>query len=283
MAKKNINNLGIFEMPEKICVIGDIHADFESFYQLLYNAGIVNEKLDWTAKKLTLLIIGDLVDGKTRMGKWNGDSDINVIKFVEKLMNQANEKGGRVIVLLGNHEFMNIKGNFAYSGDKGINEFGGENERLKYFNSNFKKFAKKCFLAVKIGNWVFCHAGIPWEISKNLRIQDINLLMHRYLNGRMKQSEEDIFFELISGDNGILTNREFGNTTINNDRLIKTLNFMKAKCMVVGHTVQNRINSLSNGRIWRVDTGMSRAFGENNKKRMSLLLIYENGNKTKIF
>ena len=283
MAKKNRNNLGIFEMPEKICVIGDIHADFESFYQLLYNAGIVNEKLDWTAKKLTLLIIGDLVDGKTRMGKWNGDSDINVIKFVEKLMNQANEKGGRVIVLLGNHEFMNIKGNFSYSGDNGTKELGGTIGRYKYFNTKFKDFAKKCFLAVKMGDYVFCHAGILPEISANLTVGDLNLLLQKYLNGDMDKKEEELFYEIISGELGILTNREFGNPTVNQDKLNKTLMNLKAKSMVVGHTVQKRVNSLCNGKLWRVDTGMSRAFGENNKKRMGFLLILENGKKTKIF
>ena len=70
---------------------------------------------------------------------------------------------------------------------------------------------------------------------------------------------------------------------INQDKLNKTLMNLKAKSMVVGHTVQKRVNSLCNGKLWRVDTGMSRAFGENNKKRMGFLLILENGKKTKIF
>jgi len=283
MARKNINNLGIFEMPEKIVVIGDIHADFETFFSILLKTGLINEQLEWTGKKTTLIIIGDLVDGKSRAGKWKGDSDVNVIKLIERLIKISSEKGGHVIVLLGNHEFMNIKGNFAYSGDRSIKEMGGNNGRLKYFNSNFKEFAKKCYLAVRFGDWVFCHAGIPLEISKSIKVEELNLLLHKYLNGKMKQKEEDIFYELISGDYGILTNREFGNSTVNSDRLNKTLNNMKAKCMVVGHTVQNRVNSLCNGKLWRVDTGMSRAFGENNRKRLGFLLIHDYGKKTKIF
>lgn len=121
---KNRNSLGIFDMPEKICVIGDIHADFETFSKLLQTAGIINDNFDWTGKKTTLVIIGDLVDGRNRAGKWHGDSDINVIKLIEKLMKQSQDRGGNTIVLLGNHEFMNIKGNFSYSGIKGIKEMG---------------------------------------------------------------------------------------------------------------------------------------------------------------
>ncbi len=280
--KKN-NNLGFFDMPEKICVIGDIHADFETFSKLLKDAGLINDKFNWTGKKTYLVIIGDLVDGKSRSGKWSGDSDINVIKLIERLMKESQEKGGNTIVLLGNHEFMNIKGNFSYSGDKGIKEMGGEKNRLKYFNTTFKEFSKKCFLAVKIGDWVFCHAGILPEISSKITIEDLNLLLQKYLSGKMHKKEEEIFFEIISGELGILTNREFGNESCNPNIINKTLQCMKANHMVVGHTVQKRINSLFNGKLWRVDIGMSRAFGEGNKKRTGFLLIHDFGKKTRIY
>lgn len=281
MAKKS--KLGIFDMPEKICVVGDVHADFESYSSLLQKAGLINDKLEWTGRKTVLVIIGDLVDGKTRNGRWNGDSDLKVIKLTEKLMKEANQKGGNVIVLLGNHEFMNIKGNFSYSGMKGTKELGGLKGRIKYFNNGFKEFAKKCFLAVKIGDWVFCHAGIPPEISANIKIEELNLLLQKYLHNKMKEKEEELFYEIISGDLGILTNREFGNQTVNAERLLKTISNLDAKCMVVGHTVQRRVNSISGGKLWRVDIGLSRAFGENNKKRYGFLVIYDHGKKTKIY
>lgn len=281
MAKQKYT-LGTFKMPEKLLIIGDIHADFEAYCAILKNANLINEKLDWCGNQTFLLLIGDLVDGKTRMGKWNGDSDLKVIKLTEKLMKQAKDKGGEVIVLLGNHEFMNFKGNFSYSGDKGTAELGGVTGRLKFFNTTFKDFCKKCYLAVQMGDWVFCHAGIPHELSKTLTIEDFNLLLQKYLNKKMKKPEEDLFFEIISGEKGILTNREFGNNNCHIDRLNKTLKNLNANHMVVGHTVQKKINSLANGKLWRVDTGMSRAFGENNKKRLGFLQIYENGKKIKI-
>ena len=142
---------GIYKMVEKIVVIGDIHADYEILILILKKANVINDKLEWIAGKIYLVMIGDLVDGKARIDNWNGDSDLKVINFLEKLMKKAKDNGGNVIILLGNHEFMNIRGNFTYSGEHGIKEMGGELKRLKYFNNQFRKFAMKCFLAV---SWV---------------------------------------------------------------------------------------------------------------------------------
>lgn len=101
-------NIGFFKIPEKLVVIGDIHADYETLIKTLQYAGLINKKLEWVGKKTHLVVIGDLVDGKNRVGDWTNDSDIKVINFLEKLISSANKMGGKVIILLGNHEFMNL-------------------------------------------------------------------------------------------------------------------------------------------------------------------------------
>jgi len=274
---------GIYKIVEKIVVIGDIHADYETLLLILKKAGLINDNLEWDGRKAYLVVIGDLVDGKARIDNWNGDSDLKVINYLKKLMVQAKKKGGDVIILLGNHEFMNIKGNFTYSGNRGIKEMGGEMERLKYFNNQFREFALKCFLAVNIGGWIFCHAGISPEISKKYNITKLNSLLKKYLFQKMSQTDEDIFYDIISGNNGILTTREFGTGNINCNRVNATLSNLKGNHMVVGHTVQEKINEVCNKKLWRVDVGLSRAFGNNNRKRLGFLLIYDYGKKMKIF
>jgi len=229
---------GIYKMVEKIVVIGDIHADYEILLTVLKKAGIINDKLEWIGGKTYLVMIGDLVDGKARIDNWTGDSDLKVINFLSKLIKHAKRKKGDVIILLGNHEFMNIRGNFTYSGDRGIREMGGELNRLKYFNNQFREFAKKCFLAVNIGGWVFSHAGIPPEISKKYSIPKLNSLLDKFLSNEMNLHEDNVFFDIISGENGILTTREFGVNNVNCKRLLATLGNLKANHMVIGHTVQ---------------------------------------------
>jgi hypothetical protein len=274
---------GIYKMVEKIVVIGDIHADYEILLAILKKAGIINDKLEWIGKKTYLVMIGDLVDGKARIDNWDGDSDLKVINFISKLIKQAKRKKGDVIVLLGNHEFMNIRGNFTYSGDHGTKEFGGELNRLKYFNSKFFTFANKCFLAVNIGGWIFCHAGIAPEISKKYTIPKLNAMLQKFLSNQMNLQEDNNFFNIISGDNGILTTREFGIDNVNCKRLSATLENLNANYMVVGHTVQEKINEVCNKKLWRVDVGLSRAFGNNNRKNLGFLVIHDFGKKMKIF
>lgn len=274
---------GIYKMVEKIVVIGDIHADYEILLTVLKKSGVINDKLEWSGGKTYLVMIGDLVDGKARIDNWTGDSDLKVINYLNKLMKQAKRKGGDVIILLGNHEFMNIRGNFSYSGERGIKEMGGELKRLKYFNNQFREFGLKCFLAVNIGGWIFCHAGIPPEISKKYQIPKLNSLLCKFLSNEMSIYEENVFFDIISGDNGILTTREFGTNDVNCKRLTSTLVNLNANHMVIGHTVQEKVNEICNKKLWRVDVGLSRAFGNNNRKQLGFLIIYDHGKKMNIF
>ena len=274
---------GIYKMVEKIVVIGDIHADYEMLLAVLKKSGLINDKLEWIGGKTYLVMIGDLVDGKARIDNWSGDSDLKVINFLSKLIKQAKRKCGDVIILLGNHEFMNIRGNFTYSGDRGIKEMGGELKRLKYFNNQFREFGVKCFLAVNIGGWIFCHAGIPPEISKKYPIPKLNSLLQKFLSHNMSIQEENVFFDIISGENGILTTREFGTDNVNCKRLLMTLGNLTANHMVVGHTVQEKVNDICNKKLWRIDVGLSRAFGNQNKKKLGFLIIYDFGKKMKIF
>jgi predicted MPP superfamily phosphohydrolase len=274
---------GIYKMVEKIVVIGDIHADYERLLAVLKKSELINDKLEWSGGKTYLVMIGDLVDGKSRIDNWTGDSDLKVINYLNKLMKQAKRKDGNVIILLGNHEFMNIRGNFSYSGEHGIKEMGGELKRLKYFNNQFRAFGRKCFLAVNIGGWIFCHAGIPPEISKKYPIIKLNSLLQKFLSQEMSIHEENVFFDIISGDNGILTTREFGTNDVSCKRLTTTLTNLNANYMVIGHTVQEKVNEICNKKLWRVDVGLSRAFGNNSRKRLGFLVIYDNGKKMKIF
>ena len=51
--------------------------------------------------------VGDQLD--------RGDSEIQILYFLERLQREAEEAGGKLHVLNGNHETMNVAGRFTYA------------------------------------------------------------------------------------------------------------------------------------------------------------------------
>lgn len=97
----------VFEQPKKIVVIGDVHGDYDAFRQLLQLTDIIDKKDRWTGGKTHLVQLGDLPD--------RGDDTLKVIKLLQSLQSAAERKGGKVHVLVGNHDAMNVYGDLRYA------------------------------------------------------------------------------------------------------------------------------------------------------------------------
>ena len=108
--------------------------------------------------------------------------------------------------------------------------------------------------------------------------------MSHYLNGNAELESTKQFEELFSDDKSILWYREFSYEKVNCKQLTQSLDNLKAKYMVVGHTPQDNINSKCKNRIWRIDTAMSEAFGKRtNDGRISCMEITNGGRKVNIY
>jgi hypothetical protein len=87
---------------ERIVAIGDIHGAYDNFVHVLKNAKLVDDKLRWIGGKTHLVQNGDMVD--------RGPDSRKVMDLLMKLQDKAEDAGGRVHVLIGNHEAMNVVG-----------------------------------------------------------------------------------------------------------------------------------------------------------------------------
>ena len=87
---------------EKIIAIGDIHGDYKAFTKILKGTGLIDGELHWTGGKTHLVQIGDVLD--------RGDYAKEILDLLMKLEKEAEEAGGKVHMLLGNHEELNITG-----------------------------------------------------------------------------------------------------------------------------------------------------------------------------
>jgi hypothetical protein len=92
----------VWKVVEKIIAVGDIHGDYDNFVKILKKAGLVDDKLKWSGGKTHFVQTGDIMD--------RGDNAKDVFDLLMRLQKEADKSGGKVHILLGNHEEMNIAG-----------------------------------------------------------------------------------------------------------------------------------------------------------------------------
>lgn len=86
----------------KIVAIGDIHGAFDGLVTILQRAELIDEQHDWIGGDAVLVQTGDYFD--------RGLGVRQVIDLFRELEGQAENAGGQVVVLMGNHEAMNLLG-----------------------------------------------------------------------------------------------------------------------------------------------------------------------------
>ena len=265
---------------DRIIVIGDLHGDWNVTKEIFLKSKLIDLNFRWIAEpKNTIVVqVGDIVDRGGRPDNIGDEcSEMKIMDFLDECHSKAKLYGGGLYCILGNHEIMNVVGNFTYSSPMSIQCFGGIEGRKNQFKPCgilARRFAGTRNTVLKVGDFLFVHAGImPQHLTKN--IQEINEDMRNFLNTPGQNFSKE-FSDYYLAFEGILWNRELAVGNPDCNELQKVLSHFKVGSMVVGHTVQSQgINSKCDNRIWKVDTGMSDAFGENGK--IQVLEILDNG------
>ena len=90
----------------RVLAVGDIHGNFDALVAILQETGMIDHQHHWTGGNATLVQTGDFLD--------RGPKDRQVMDLLMALEKEAEKSGGRVVVLLGNHEVMNLMGDLRY-------------------------------------------------------------------------------------------------------------------------------------------------------------------------
>lgn len=93
--------------PQRIIAIGDLHGDFEAWQQIAAGAGLIDSRGHWSGGKTILVQLGDIID--------RGPDSLKIVRSLQQLQREARGKGGKVVVVLGNHEAMNLLGDNRYT------------------------------------------------------------------------------------------------------------------------------------------------------------------------
>lgn len=92
--------------PTRIVAVGDLHGDFQAWRAIAEAAGLIDAKGRWAASATTLVQLGDVTD--------RGPDSLKIIRDLQRLEREATSAGGAVVVVLGNHEAMNVIGDLRY-------------------------------------------------------------------------------------------------------------------------------------------------------------------------
>jgi hypothetical protein len=242
----------------RVVAIGDLHGDLDSARRALRLAGAIDPKGAWSGGALVVVQTGDEIDRR--------DDDRAVLDLIESLKASAAAAGGAVIALLGNHEVMNAEADFRYVTPGGFASFSAfaDASPTAGREAAFRPGARYAALLAgrplleKVGDTVFVHGGV---LPKHVRygLDKMNDEVDAWLDGLRPQPPAPLLAE-----DGPLWTRVYSDPSAAphcND-LAEVLGEMGARRMVVGHTVQEGgISSACDGRVWRIDVGMSRAFG----------------------
>ena len=109
------HGLATFASASRVVAIGDVHGAYDPFVQILQAAGLVDQQLAWSGGDATLVQLGDFTD--------RGPKVRTVMDLLMRLQEEATVAGGRVIVLLGNHEALNLVGELRDVSSAALLEF----------------------------------------------------------------------------------------------------------------------------------------------------------------
>jgi hypothetical protein len=122
--------------PGRVVAIGDLHGDIGQARRALRAAGVLDDEDDagnprWVGGDATVVQLGDILD--------RGDDEIGILILLQKLDKEARKEGGRVYVLNGNHEVLNVSGDFRYVSRGAFGESTRFSQHLvKLFGDKFR-------------------------------------------------------------------------------------------------------------------------------------------------
>jgi len=91
---------------QRIVAVGDLHGDFEAWTAIARDAGLIDPRGRWAGGTTILVQTGDITD--------RGPDSLKIIRQLQALEKEAPKAGGKVVVLIGNHEAMNVTGDLRY-------------------------------------------------------------------------------------------------------------------------------------------------------------------------
>ncbi len=249
----------VYEGVDSLVAFSDIHGQYDLYLRLLQANGIIDKELNWSYGSGHMVIVGDVFD--------RGPKVTEVLWHIFGLEKQAQQAGGKVHFVLGNHEFMALNNDLRYIHEKYKNTEKLTNisyDQLYSANTVMGEWLRSKPVAIKINDMIFAHGGLsPTLVNNNISIEKINRTFTSQIIGRNKaEILSDEFLELMYRAKGPIWYRGyFRDDNFTEQSIDSVLNYYTANHAIVGHCSFDSVTTRFNHKIFGVDTSIKN--GEN--------------------
>jgi len=264
----------------RIVAVGDLHGDWQKAIGALRAADVIGitpeDEVVWTGGDTVVVQLGDVLD--------RGDHEIAIVKLLRALDEQARTQGGAVYMLNGNHESLNVCGDFRYVTPGALVESalyaGLSQQDLK----DWELLARVRYAVYKPGgpmavelsknptvlvvnDTAFAHGGLL-PIHVNYGLERLNAEVASWMRADQTADGGKAAppFLAMGDGSSVMWNRTLSREHFPNqyekfhacNALQQALAKIGAQRLVVGHTPQiGGANCECEGKVWRIDIGMS--------------------------
>ena len=257
-----------YDSIAQVVAVSDVHGQFDLLIPLLQKHGVIDDQQHWSFGDGHLMVIGDNFD--------RGDQVLDILWFFFYLEKEAANAGGKVHLLLGNHEVMVLNGDTRYI-----------HKKYRYTSALFTTPYEQFFREGSVlGDWIvshkvmtvineqlFVHAGIsPSMLRRGRSMQDINKIFSERIIRQPEDAivaDKELYF-LYSEQGPVWYRGYFDSTIFNVDSVDYILEELGVKSIIIGHTSLPEITSMYGGKVIVIDCSIK--LGKD-----AQLIIMENG------
>lgn len=252
---------------QKIAAISDIHGQFGNMKRLLQQHGVIDDELNWRFGEGHLLVAGDVLD--------RGDQVSEALWLLYFLEAQAQQAGGKVHLLLGNHEMMVMANDLRYVHPKYIQlaQAYGVNYPDFYSESTvLGRWLRAKPVIVQINDSLYMHGGLhPDFLQLGLSLSEVNERFRSSLTMSKEEIKNQAPFQFLRGSQGPVWYRGyFEKTPLAENELDRLLQALKVQRIIVGHTTMSNVRSHYQGKVLSIDADLKSGKGGE-------MLLFENG------
>lgn len=234
------------QTPSKFLTVSDFDGHIEGFTMLLKGEGIIDDDFNWIYGDGHLIISGDLFD--------RGFHITECMWLLYKLESEAETQGGKVHLIIGNHEMMNLTDDWRYVELKYFNNAHLMGKRMsELYNSETElgRWLRTKNIMERIGDYAFIHGGLSPQLADlNLSYDQINDYGRLKMNGTPCADSPCL---VVNGNDGVYWYRGMADEELTQLEVDEILDGFGVKRVIFGHTKDNTIRSLYEGRVLAID------------------------------